>query len=107
MTREFPSPIPCPFCGTDQENLFTRASEGVIEHICVRCGAKGPMAPTHEAANAFWNTRAERTCRMVGPAPETGVWLCGECGWHFEGNLYAYNYCPGCGARIKREAAHE
>ena len=43
-----------------------------------------------------WNTRAERTCRMLVD-PKTECRICSECKSVM---LEGFNYCPNCGARV-------
>ena len=97
----------CPFCGKEQDILFTRelANTAHIKHICEGCGAEGPVAPSHEAATAFWNARAERVCTMEPcEVPIVGWFSCSACGAELRKLANWVNFCPACGARIERSA---
>lgn len=110
---------PCPFCGGT--NLKIKG--GIGKYVsCLDCdnGAhfpgEGSTANENDAIEA-WNTRAERTCKIV--RYETGepaeydcdevLWHCESC--HEEVAIYAYNedgdswadkpaFCPNCGAKV-------
>ena len=80
---------PCPFCGgeafvndnpigTSNETLNMRGGVGLgrlwsVE--CDECGADAGYAQSVEEAIRRWNSRAERTCRMV-PVVNGRVWKC-------------------------------
>lgn len=48
---------PCPFCGHDQQYLFTKLNESVQQNIqCKKCGAI--VSGVGNEARNIWNTRA-------------------------------------------------
>jgi Lar family restriction alleviation protein len=54
--------LPCPFCGSDDQQVCDFSSEdrgdgAIVE--CVECGAQGPFAADVDAAVKAWDTRAE------------------------------------------------
>ena len=107
--------LPCPFCG-GEAGLSAHDNHYVVECMNVWCevGAYTELRYPQSAEQAVeaWNTRHERTCRIVdetgtthphkageneefwGPAGE-----CSECG----ALILIWSYCPNCGARVKEE----
>ena len=63
-----------------------------------------------EDAIEAWNTRVERTCRIVphgycianGEETSCRCWSCSGCsyGWHISDYDRQYLYCPNCGAKV-------
>jgi hypothetical protein len=47
----------CPFCEYDSPRLLTYLSSPLV--ACERCGTRGPIRDTEDAAIAAWNVRAE------------------------------------------------
>lgn len=101
----------CPFCGSSSIDLteaYGRKNASVFAE-CLDCGATGiPFAIGHdaEAVNA-WNTRVERTCKMIPFVEEDDsifIVNCNECGDAIfaRGGEHGCNYCPNCGAKVKR-----
>lgn len=96
--------LPCPFCGkTEQEVSDVHISTGweSADICCEGCGAQVVRdGNTSEEARKnvirAWNTRAERTCRMI----DNGVELCcSECDARHDYNDEP-DYCMGCGAKV-------
>ena len=103
---------PCPFCGNEP----TLYQDEMTGHWAVRC-VKDTIRPTllnSHGATAWcysctdqaeaieaWNTRAERTCKMVQIAPtiSEGIMQCSECGVYLN-EPADVNYCPKCGAKV-------
>ena len=103
---------PCPFCG--EEGRIIIKTEGTFSDFglyrsmvrCAECGVivdryeKTPYAAEDRAIEA-WNTRAERTCRMVKPdwgGPKCRDKVCSECGVLFQ--TWGEKYCSHCGAKV-------
>lgn len=99
---------PCPFCqdGGNPKHLkiiYHSCESNLIK--CMKCEASTCGYDTEEEAIAAWNTRAERTCKMI-PNGETDFAVtlaCSVCG-NVE-SVYAisadkFNYCPNCGAKV-------
>ena len=97
--------LPCPFCGDEAEDYDSDFGNGIY---CMGCGAmvgepihldyRVDERITYEQAASAWNTRAERTCHDT--APEGAEWfMCSECekGTY---EVYEYDYCPNCGAKV-------
>ena len=102
---------PCPFCGGEARKVY-RSSGGTTHIECTVCRAQFLKSTCENAYDDAWNTRAERTCKIVtkdnlGETDGDGdVWHeCTSCHrqWDY-GDLpkHGLNYCPGCGARIER-----
>ena len=108
--------LPCPFCGNKEIDEYEGDyGNGVY---CMTCGAMmGEQIHTcdfvytgdritYEQARQAWNTRAERTCRMLvyerdKNKPLIEQWgVCSECEQLIEG---VDNYCPNCGAKVVEE----
>lgn len=114
---------PCPFCGEKvawrEYSLFAKRiaiDKGLPLVPMIRCESCGAMVsfdpiedpePNYkkEAAGTLWNTRAERTCKMItnGDADFAATLACSVCG-NVE-SVYAisadeFNYCPNCGAKV-------
>ena len=114
---------PCPFCGgeafvndnpigTSNETLNMRGGVGLgrlwsVE--CDECGADAGYAQSVEEAIRRWNSRAERTCRMVPDGNDCGH--CSACGYEYDWYSgvglptedpfeYDGKYCRNCGAKV-------
>lgn len=117
---------PCPFCGGEATmSSYTYSLSGLGTQYKVECeGHDCPAQPTvdwhywtaEEAAEA-WNTRAERTCRIVKKWSDSDYvdgwrYRCSECMCFIPVNerdpetgdvISAANYCPNCGAKVVDE----
>lgn len=110
--------LPCPFCGGEAEKLTS--SDGFTSIGCLRCNPIfGVMIQRSSEAEAIaaWNTRAERTCRIVKTWSDSDYmdgwrYRCSECGCFIPVNerdpetgdvISAANYCPNCGAKVVSE----
>lgn len=109
--------LPCPFCGGEPDEYEGEYGNGIY---CMECGAM-VGEPIHlgfdiaervsyEQAVEAWNTRAERTCKLVrhgslANMPSFVCWSCSECGfgWHHSENDNQFSYCPNCGAMVVSE----
>jgi len=106
---------PCPFCGgeaiTIQEHGWwvvcaDCSAEVGFEGMSDTSGCYGSYQTEAEAIEA-WNTRAERTCKLIrhgslANMPSFICWSCSECGfgWHHSENDRQFSYCPNCGAKV-------
>lgn len=97
--------LPCPFCG-GEAGIYEEIPGGYIIQCHECCGQIGIM--TKQRVVEAWNTRHERTCKLIRQEvelPESlkdcdieiNVYECSECG---EPAFSNYNYCPNCGARV-------
>lgn len=94
---------PCPFCGNGAiaaSYVADMFGMRVTRVECSHCWAE--LSDDTDAA-AAWNTRAERTCRMLPGRPyydmgEEG-YTCSECGSWAKLDWVAH-YCPNCGAKV-------
>lgn len=81
--------MPCPFCGS--ENVRFESEKNAV--VCMRCKARGCLAPTEEMALDMWNDRAgddhaelvvmfsvsdEQVRRMVDEAVRAAIGDCME-----------------------------
>lgn len=92
---------PCPFCGG--EAVTELCGKGKFAHWCVWCDCNVLRQDFKTEAEAIeaWNTRAERTCRMVKPdwgGPKCRDKVCSECGVLFR--TWGEKYCSHCGAKV-------
>lgn len=116
--------LPCPFCGGEAEKMTS--SDGFTSIGCLSCNPLfGIMIQrtTEAEAIAAWNTRAERvgerkTINKTGDfvthdsrAERTCHNLrqhgynyleCSSCGEKSYQGDKAFDYCPNCGARVKK-----
>ena len=100
---------PCPFCGgeaelNESESVFTYFSIWCKNENCIAGAVQVKDFDKERLVNA-WNTRAERTCKMIpnGDADFAATLACSVCG-NVE-SVYAisadeFNYCPNCGAKV-------
>lgn len=112
MTNELK---PCPFCGGEAEFYPAACIEQgwyIATVQCVSCAAQVCSKPgldrTEQEANdsaiKAWNTRAERTCKMVFNQL-AGMMQCSECGEYsllgsWQKKHGGLNYCSRCGAKV-------
>lgn len=111
---------PCPFCGgkasvIDHHNDDGSVSVGCADDTCLGFSGLGWLYKTEAEAIKAWNTRYERTCRILPKPSDSDFvndwhYLCSECGCEipvYERNPDDYrviiehaNYCPNCGAKV-------
>ena len=99
--------LPCPFCGG--KAWIVHFTQEACYVLCenIDCMAKQKVYGTKDEAIAAWNSRAERTCRIVESEPDDEAWVyrhefsC-ECGQRnlFTTDRMPPNYCPNCGAKV-------
>lgn len=103
---------PCPFCGGEAKikARYYRAID-IYDYsgVCQECNASMDVKDTEAEAIEAWNTRHERTCRVV---KRQGDYVCSACGevllsgWSdpFEAiPLECFKYCFNCGAKVVGE----
>lgn len=102
MTEELK---PCPFCGGNPD-VYSWNGGGVVWVRCRSCGIDYKAYANADEAIEAWNTRYERTCKMIpnGETDFAATLACSACG-NVE-SVYAissdeFNYCPNCGARVE------
>lgn len=101
---------PCPFCGEPMELRDYPWLDGTPcyewRHVDVlratrkRCPIEMAGYDTEEEAIEAWNTRAERTCKLVPGKMHYGDRRpkCSECGQSMGDRRW--KYCPNCGSRV-------
>ena len=118
--------LPCSHCGGEAELLtfwdfykFSCKNTDCTAHVADAPyvqHAEGVWYGSIDEARAAWNTRAERTCRIVKTWSDSDYvdgwrYRCSECGCFIPVNernpdtgdvISAANYCPNCGARVKK-----
>lgn len=113
--------LPCSHCGGEAELLtfwdfykFSCKNADCTAHVADAPyvqHAEGTWYGSIDEACAAWNTRAERTCHDVKPS--LPFFKCDSCGMEDMGGTELWiqdgfyrsqkpNYCPNCGARVKR-----
>lgn len=106
--------LSCPFCSAEPEILSDgRRTWGLVQH---NDGCLFPIYPKHEIPEtdfAAWNTRAERTCKVVASYDTSGIdSRDSNAEWYFAFScgceLYwdepePPSYCPNCGAKVVSE----
>lgn len=114
MTEELKT---CPFCGGEvkwrEYSFFAKriAIEKGLPLVpmirCESCGAMVSFDPIEdpepnykkEAAGTLWNTRRERTCKMIKIHVDDYSFQCSECSAVI--NYFSKgNYCLSCGAKV-------
>lgn len=113
---------PCPFCG-DQPKLTDCIYDALTIIECESCKKTRDRTvcvehALHDQAIKSWNTRAERTCKILGDwksvsnTQEIKPNICSSCGYDFglsrrdhvpfeiESLQDIPNYCPHCGAKV-------
>lgn len=88
--------MPCPFCPPDESDpKLIHPGTSMFYVKCCSCGCmSGPVCMTAEQADESWNTRHERTCRVV---VEDECPVCSECSEDIDPSWVA---CPYCGAKV-------
>lgn len=108
---------PCPFCG-GEARIMRGGAEGWYG-CCPRCFTINGLEDSYhfngihkyfDDAVKAWNTRAERTCRIVYEGvlghtePLINVYRCLECDGQFlSWPFRPARYCPFCGAKVVEE----
>lgn len=106
--------LPCPFCGGEAEvrptyDRFTYQVDGWFAWCRNHNDYECPCAPqtmdylTEADAVEAWNTRAERTCEVLGERYDEllDYWDTElSCGHVFNGMAQYVTYCPDCGAKV-------
>lgn len=111
---------PCPFCGEKAEIMeySDRFQCGCKDEDCIAWVEEMRVYLTRSEAIKDWNTRAERTCRVVpmdaagNPPYRKGDLIlneltdgCSKCGYPFDTlNHGVPNYCSNCGAKVIHDA---
>ena len=96
----------CPFCGGEAEchAWWSATISGKYATFCTECGSGTDYYNTEAEAIEAWNTRAERTCRVVSSRFEVLVdeWCfdlsCGHAIWFSDSE--PPRYCHECGAKV-------
>lgn len=57
-------PVPCPFCSS--KHVIPKTVDVNIYVLCKDCGARGPLAKTHDDAIILWNKGS--------PIPASDAW---------------------------------
>jgi len=118
---------PCPFCGGEAE-LVWNVIGGFVGCFNEECPV-GPSTGTFAVGDEWkseaeaephiidaWNTRAERTCRLITAEnvegfewPMPGRVECSACGaeWFPENDKSRFNYCPNCGAKVTEKVVRK
>lgn len=98
--------LPCPFCGGEAELTGFNAPEYWV--WCPSCKASTGAHTGKENAIEAWNTRAERTCKVIEmhehvtmDEPDIAELSCGHDIMVFD--MEPPNYCPNCGAKVVSE----
>ncbi len=113
---------PCPFCGgganaweyEDDQDVFDPTSLGWIDTRCITWYCVGCESCeisisrlSKDDAEAAWNARAERTCRMVPiwEEPDANGYMtckCDVCGWmaDYAADSKPTGWCAKCGAKV-------
>lgn len=101
--------LPCPFCGGE---AFMNCKHEFVWGQCRECGAEARTCRTEAEAIQAWNTRHERTCKVLGTIRYD--YEGGYGGFDYETELscghiwrddygFAPKYCPECGAKVVEE----
>ena len=96
--------LPCPFCGGEAELTGFDAPEFWV--WCPNCKASTDAHTCKGGAIEAWNTRAERTCEVLGEDYDEllDYWETElSCGHVYIGMKQYVNYCPNCGAKVVSE----
>lgn len=96
----------CPCCGDialpkwcsvskpNESESYGLSSEVRYYYECRKCGLRTKDFPTEKAALKAWNTRYERTCKMI---MYEGSPACSECYRELD---YDSKFCDSCGAKV-------
>lgn len=104
--------LPCPFCGGEARIIAKpyepKVCVGCDDDTCLGFSGLGWLYDSEKEATEAWNSRAERTCRMVRARWDDGecVWgcRCTACSDRFTYETGAtWSYCPACGAKVVEE----
>ena len=93
----------CPFCGgreTDDELILHKPN---CYFVLNTIQTFAPISYSQDKLNKAWNTRAERTCKIINKYegyPPTYIRLLGRCSLCGEVIETAHNYCFNCGAKV-------
>lgn len=100
--------LPCPFCGSE---TYLYEAKDYYALGCENIGCHGNWThsrvyETKEEAIEAWNTRAERTCRIVENERYSDMYdgpivSCTQCEAPLPKIFTGpYNFCPNCGAKV-------
>lgn len=97
---------PCPFCGEKASITLPHEGGAYLNHNCIF--VSGCWFENAERAERFWNTRAERTCKLERRKHERAgyytlfIYGCPNCGRGYisEDAPGIGEYCTECGSKV-------
>lgn len=98
--------LPCPFCGSSQQEIYDLWYDGSHVLVFCKCGAQAGEAENEEGAIALWNTRTPVKSQVTSKQYLSCPFCGGQEQEEYQQERYFWQWCK-CGAQGSHAANKE